>query len=345
VPKYKEGDLVLCFEREFGGQQLKPLAWAESIEKVGSRFYTLAGRSYSRRESFGKLESRSLGIPRLIPWSFPEDFSAFCYLLPIAYCHRLWSIYEVGHPFVRKFEKIFDSFSGETYKRPADIGFNPCGYAVRQIDRRGKDSWTWPNTRAEVLAKLIEAFRLAEESAPTDGIRLPEYLEEEGKKQWEGLTSPGDARSLRPGDIFCEGDLNSGFSFYTVERFTKSGKLVTTQMRPPRELRPVSLPTAFPQEILGNLGGIGHLELFDEARIWVAHKRLWPLTSEQEETPPSDLPGGGMTIGGMVGRWMDRAALYYSNDRIRWWRRLSRALEYELDRLRFVYPGGIPGLQ
>ena len=334
MPRFKKGDLVLCFKRAFGGQQLEALARAECIEKVGSSFYSLATGGYSRREKFEKLESRSLKIPQNSPWDFPEDFTAFFYLLPIVYRDELWSIYEVGHPYVRRFDSFVEPVSGESYRLPSDYGFSACGYAVRHFNRSGDDSWYWLTTKTAVLVKLEDDFMLSEKSSTSEEARTPEYLEETGKEQWPGASRSADAAVLRPGDIFCEGNAFTGFEFFTVERFTKSGKLITTQMRPERDLSPVPLPTAFPPDVLTRIGTIGRFQLFDEVCIWVAQKSMWSGGSDS-----------GCTIGAIVGRWDDEAALYYSNDRIRWWRRLSRALECELDRLRFVYPGGIPGVQ
>ena len=90
---------------------------------------------------------------------------------------------------------------------------------------------------------------------------------------------------------------------------------------------------------------IFRFSVFDETLLWVA--RVWRQGSPVAGIAlPTDLPGGTVTVGVLTGLADEESAIYYySNDLTRWWRRLSKALECELDRLRFIYPTGVPSIQ
>jgi hypothetical protein len=345
MPRFRVGDILLSFPRypvKGAAAGILPL---EVVDKVGSRFYSLAVKNYRYRESFAKLESRSFRLPQGLPWRFPEDFCALRYLLPVAYRSTMVSVYEVGIPYGRKFEKVMSELTGETYQDPTELGFVVRGYAVREAKGGTEERWFWLNTRWDVLAKLKEIFARAEESLVSSDDDLPECLQEQGQKRWDAAPIALGRAISKPGDVFCEGSIRSGFSFYAFDRFTKLGKIKTIQYRPPAEAKPVSLPSAFPPPILTRLRNIGRFDIFDETILWVAHERRRPSVIPDSGPKPADLPGGASTVRAFAGLLESRDAIYFSNDLTRWWRRLSKALECELDRLRFVYPTGVPAIQ
>ncbi|HXX23120.1 MAG TPA: hypothetical protein VEO19_08215 [Terriglobia bacterium] len=345
MPKFNVGDILLCFSRypvKGAGAEILLL---EVVDKVGSRFYSLAARTYKYRESFANLESRAIRLPPDFPWRFPEDFCAFRYLLPIAYRSTTVSVYEVGVPYGRKFEKVMSELTGETYQDPTELGFVVRGYAVREAKSGSEECWFWLNTRWDVLVKFKETFGRAEESLVPSDDDLPECLQEQGRKRWDAAPIALGRAISKPGDFFCEGSIRSGFSFYAFDGLTKLGKIKTIQYRPPAEAKPVSLPTAFPPPILARLRNIYRYDIFDETILWVAHER-WPSSGATNSAQiPTDLPGGASTVVAFGRLFENRTAIYYSNDLTRWWRRLSKALECELDRLRFIYPTGVPAVQ
>jgi hypothetical protein len=345
MPKFRAGDILLSFPRypvKGAAAGVLPL---EAVDKVGSRFYSVAVKDYRHRESFAKLESRSFRLPRDLPWRFPGDFCAFRYLLPIAYRSTMVSVYEVGVPHGRKFEKVMSELTGETYQDPTELGFAVRGYAVREAKSGSEERWFWLNTRWEVLVKLKEIFGRAEESLVSSGDDLPECLQEQGQKRWDAAPVALGRATSKPGDVFCEGSIRSGFSFYAFDRFTKLGKVKTIQYRPPAEAKPVTLPSAFPPPILARLRNIYRYDIFDQTILWVAHERWRPSGAPGSAPVPADLPSGASSVAVFGRLFENRTAIYYSNDLTRWWRRLSKALECELDRLRFIYPTGVPAIQ
>jgi hypothetical protein len=344
MPKFSVGDILLCFSGPLDDNAagILPLV---VVDRVGSRFYSLAGVGYKSREAFGKLESRAFRLPPSFPWSFPEEFRAFRYLFPIAYCSRVVTVYEAGIPYARKFEGVVSEFTGEAHKRIAEFGFRVRGYVIREAKSGSEERWFWLNERWDVLVKLKELMVEAERSPANSEDDLPEHLQEQGRSKWEASPIPPREATSTPGNILCEGSVRSGFSFSTFDGFTRSGKLKTIQFRPPGEARPVSLPSAFPRPILARLESISRFRIFDETILWVAHERWRSSTATDSVQRPTDLPGGAMTIGALTDLLRGETAIYYSNDLVRWWRRLSKALECELDRLRFIYPTGVPAVQ
>ena len=74
-------------------------------------------------------------------------------------------------------------------------------------------------------------------------------------------------------------------------------------------------PTGFPPEVLRRVQLVSLVFSFAEALMWAAFAGTMP---RQEEV------------------------LYYTNDRIHWFRRLSEALQLEIDRLALARSGGLP---
>lgn len=296
MPKFSVGDVLLCFSRFHVRGAGAEILMLEVVEKVGSRFYSLAGRTYKPRESFANLESRAFRLPPTFPWRFPEEFCAFRHLLTIAYRSELISVYEAGVPYGRKFKRVVFESTGETYENPTEFGFVVRGFAIRQAESSSEEHWLWVSSRWGVLFKLKGILEEAEGSLKSGDSDLPEQLQEQGRNRWEAAPIGLRSAIKRPGDVFCEGSIRNGFSFYTFDRFTRRGKIKTIQYRPVGEARPLSLPTAFPPPILARLDRITHHEIFDETTLWVSHEWWRPSGVADSVPSASDRPGGAITV-------------------------------------------------
>ncbi len=346
---YAAAALLLYYPDFDARLNANPIVQVAKVEKVTKKFYQLfvphsLGVRFHRK--IETVNGESVPLPSSIPWEFPESFSSFCCSAALAVGERLWSLFQVGHVFGRKYEAREVPLLGYTYEVPKDFGFNTCGFAVRELNSAGPEQWIWGNSEAETFQLLAQRIRRAEERSRRAGRELPDRLVETGGSRWDGDLLPPERVRLNPGDRFCEGDLMIwGFRFYTFYGIDKKGRFLTSDWMPKDSLRPVSFPTAFPERILASLAAIVPILSLGESTIWAAVAQYAKGEAPFRNRAPYDLPKQTMSREASKAWLYSAHSLYYSNDRIRWFRRLSAALACEAERLWAIHRKGASPLQ
>lgn len=310
------------------------------VQGVGSKFYTLYDGFGSYRQGIERVDRHCILIPPDVPWRFGDDFCSFCFCARTAYYSALWCIDEVGDSVVRNSQFLADSILRKPVERRPEGVFRACGYSIRVYREEQPVRWMWANTPLHVLRKLTDLAVEAEAHPPVSDPFLPKHLSEKQLLRWDCPPLAGASQQLHPGDAFCTLG-HEEICFSTFQGYTRSGKIATGGSGhdgvDPAEVRQV--PTAFPPEIMAAIGCFSCcLSLYDtdiravggrpslEAGDWV-----WDRVS--------DVPGA-LTDAAYRAVSESTAALYYTNDRIHWWRRLSDALNREIGRLSLTFKEG-----
>lgn len=347
---YAAGAFLLYYPDFDARLNANPIVQVAKIEKVTRAFYQLYVPHSLRvrfRSTIETVNGESVALPSSIPWQFPESFSSFCYSAALAVGETLWCLYEVGHVFGRKYEAREVPLLGYTYEVPKDFGFNACGFAVRELSALRPDEWYWGSSRPEALELLSQRVRRIEEKCPFGDPELPDKLVEIDGVPWNGDTIPQEKVLLKPGDRFCQGDLMIwGFHFRPFYGIDKKGRVLSSFAGLPvavDSIRPVYFPTAFPEPILASLAAIIPVLSLGDAAIWAAEAQYAKGEEPFRNRAPYDLPKQTMSRQASTAWLYSAHSLYYSNDRIRWFRRLLAALTCEAERLRAIHrKGGSP---
>jgi len=257
---YKAGALLLYYPGFDAISNANPIVQVAEVEKVTRKFYQLYVPHSLRVRFRSKIETvngESVALPSSIPWKFPESFSCFCYSDRVAVGGTLWCLYEVGYVFGRNYEARVMPFTGDAYEVPKDLGFKACGFAVRELNKAQPERWLWEGSPTEALELLSQRVRRIEEKCPFGEPELPDRLVEVGGVPWNGVPIPQAKVLLKPGDRFCEGSLMIGrFRFRTFYGIDKKGRVLTSDPLPVDSIRPVHLPSAFPEPSLASLAAI-----------------------------------------------------------------------------------------
>lgn len=344
---YEAGALLLYYPDLGAGFNANRIVQVARVDKVTRKFYQFCVH-YSRGMRFRRrietVNAESVALPSSVPWKFPESFSSFCYSDAIAVGGTLWCLYEVGHVFGRNYEARVTPFTGYTYEVPKDLGFKACGFAVRELNSAQPEQWSWGNSEAETLQLLAQHIRRAKESSRSAWPEFPDRLVEAGGLRWDGDPIPSEKVRLNHGDRFCEGDLMIwGFRFNTFYGIDKKGRSLTSDWSPTGSLRPVSFPTAFPERILTSLAAIVPILSLGESTIWAALAKNVEGVASSSEEGPYDLPRQTVSGSALRARLYSPFCMYYSSDRIQWFRSLPAAVMCEVERLRVIHrKGGSP---
>ncbi|MGB7593478.1 MAG: hypothetical protein WCD04_02460 [Terriglobia bacterium] len=314
------------------------------VQSVGSKFYTLylyCGDNVYR-QGIDLVDRHCILIPPDIPWRVGEDFCLFRYCARTAYRCALWCIDEVGNPVGRNLQFLRDSILGRPVERGPEVVLRACGYSIR-VYREGQPvRWMWSNTPLHVLRALAVE---AEADLPVSDLFLPNHLAEKELLQWDCTPLAGASQELHPGDTFCTFGHNE-ICFSTFQRCTRSGKIARGGRGysgiESAEIRQV--PTAFAPRIMAAIGSFSSWLSFSDSHIWAVCGNYSLGPADWVQSQVSDVPGGPTGAADLAVS-KSATALYYTNDRIHWWRRLSDALNREIERVRFTLKDGQPGPQ
>lgn len=338
--KYDVGDLLLKEARDVDKRLLPGIIMVCEVQGVGSKFYSLDDGFGACRQSIEHVDQHCIPIPPDIPWRLGDNFSLFCFCARTAYHSALWCIDEVGDSVVRNSQFLADWVLQKPVERRPEGVFRACGYSIR-VYREGQPvRWTWANGPLDVLGKLTDLAVEAEAHLPVSDPSLPNHLSEKRLVRWDYAPLAGASQQLHPGDTFCT--LGHGeICFSTFQRCTRSGKIATGGRGyggiDPAEIR--QAPTAFPPEIMAAIRSFCSCLSFYGSTIWSAGGDRSLEAGDWVWSQVSDVPGA---LTGAAYRAVSEstAALYYTNDRIHWWRLLSDALNREIERLRFTFKEG-----
>jgi hypothetical protein len=135
---------------------------------------------------------------------------------------------------------------------------------------------------------------------------------------WNGPARQCTNKKLKAGDFFAHRPIAAlGIEIDSFARLLEPDGIVTTRGHLARFDAIHEPPTAFPREVLERVQLISLAIVFDEVRVWGAFTDTWP---SQEKV------------------------LYYTNDRIHWYRKLSAALKLEIGRLVLTRSGRLPAV-
>jgi hypothetical protein len=335
--KFEEGDLLLQEPRDADRRLLPGIMMVCKVAGVGSKFYSLDDGFMAYRQSIERVDRSCIPIPPGIPWRLGDDFRLFRNCARTAYRSALWCIDEVGNPVGRNLEFLKDSILGKPVERRPEVVLRACGYSIR-VYREGQPvHWTWTSTPLHGLRDLAVE---AEADLPVSDLFLPDHLSEKQLLPWDYPPLPGASRELRRGDTFCTSRDNE-ICFSTFQRYTRSGKIATGGRGytgiDPAEIRQV--PTAFPPEIMAAIGSFSSWLSFSDSRIWAVCGHPSLEAADWLWNQVSDVPGA-LTDAAYGAVSKSTVALYYTNDRIHWWRQLSDVLNREIKRLRFTFKEG-----
>jgi hypothetical protein len=287
---------------------------------------------------------QSVPLPDDFPWELSDACSALCDLGRVGMPTRLWCIYQVGYVYTRTFKEYVDDFNGKTFSLPQECAFERVGYAVREIDTDAPNRWFWLDTVKEVLQTLKDRLGCWEEKSATFESILPNHLVENGRVRWEAVELGNPKTALKPGDRICHEVGWAGIRFDVVERVTRSGNVIVRHWdRVSRDKLRV-LPTAFSPEILC-------WARYFSPYLTIAEVQIWALLGDVEDglvkslrLPFIDLPHS-TTPEAFEAVARGRVALYFTNDKIHWYLRLSDVLSQEINRLNITFPSGAPRVQ
>ena len=311
--KFKAGDLVLDYSDKRRKWEVKPIVPVLRIERVTPLFYTFY-RGW--RQKIERIDPHLVLVSTDIPWTFGRQFSAFCELGEVCYRSRLWKVMEVGYQFPSRFEEYKDDFTGEVYRLAKDYSFQPCGYGLQETNGN-ETAWFWSENLADIVRLLKKRTeRIEGDLAPSDH-GLPEELVERNMTIWKGQAIQPAEKRLEAGDFLAFRPVASfGLVIDSFSRALNPHEIVTTRGHVVDLSAIYQPPTAFSQEVLKQIQMLCMAISFDEVSLWGAFTTDgWPV---QEKV------------------------LYYSNDGIRWHRKLSAALQREIDRLALTGAGKLP---
>ena len=296
--KFKVGDLVLDYSDKRRKWERKPIVHVLRIERVTPFFYWFHGwRPW--RQKIERIDPQLLLVSPDIPWEYPRTFSAFCELEEVCYRSHHWQVMEVGYQFPGKFEEFKDPFTGQVYRSPKDYSFKPCGYGLQEGNGDAV-TWFWAENLTDIVRHLKTRAACIEGEFVPEGDSLPEELCERGMMTWTGPAIQSASTKLKPGDYFVHEPFpGMGIRIDSFARPLEPDEFVTTQGHVARFNALYEPPTAFPPEVLQQVQLFSLAILFDDVRVWGAFTDTWP---KQEKV------------------------LYYTNDRIHWYRKLSAVL-------------------
>ena len=314
--RFKVGDLVLDYSDKRRKREWKPIVPVHRVERVTPLFYSFSRGWHPWRRKIESMDSHLVLVPPDIPWSFPETFSDFCQLDEVRYRSRRWRVMEVGYQFPGRFEEYKDDFSGEVYRLAKDYSFKPCGYGLQEGNGDAA-IWFWAENLAAIVRHLKTRAACAESEVALRGDGLPKELLERGTVTWGGRAIQSADKKLKPGDFFAYKPIAAlGIEIDSFASLLEPEGIVTTRGHVARFGAIYEPPTAFPHEVLERVQLIALAFSFAEVRMWAAFiTDSWP---HQEKI------------------------LYYTNDFIHWYRKLSAALQLEIDRLVLTRSGGLP---
>jgi hypothetical protein len=313
--KFKVGDLVLDYSDRERKWKWKPIVPVIRIERVSPKFYTFSCGWRPWRKKAETIDPHLVLVPPRIPWGFPKTFSDFCELGTVSYRTRQWKVMEVGYQFPSRFEQVKDDFTNQIYRFPKDYSFQLCGYGLQE-GTGDAAIWFWAESLTDIVRHLkARAAHVENEVAPV-GDGLPEELVERGMVAWNGPAIQAGKRELKPGDFFAyQPIIAPGVMIGAFERILEPGEIVTTRGHVARLDALYEPPTAFPPAVLERVQLIAEAFSFAEVRMWAAFTDTMPV---------------------------QESVLYYTNDGIRWYRKLSAALQLEIGRLVLTRSGGLP---
>jgi len=346
-PRYKPDDLMLDYFDPvpvIAPRSAIPLARVERVSRCFYHLYVPGFMASERRRNVEAVDTRSVPLPHDFPWELSEACSALCDLGRIGIPTRLWCIYQLGHVYTRTFKECVDDFNGKTFFLPQECAFERVGYAVREIGTDCRNQWFWLDTVKEVLQTLRDRVGCWEEKSATFASILPNHLVEKGCVRWEAADLANLKAQLKPGDRICHEVGRAGIRFDVVERVTRSGNVIAQHWaRVGREKLRV-LPTAFPPEILCWGRSFSPYLTFAEVQIWALLGDVVDGLSKSLDSCFGDsLHSTSLEAIDAVAK--GRVALYFTNDRIHWYLRLSDVLSQEIRRLNTTFPSGAPRVQ
>lgn len=313
--KFKVGDLVLDYSDKRRKWERKPIVHVLRIERVTPLFYSFSRGWRPWRQKIERVDPHLVLVPPDVPWAFPRAFSDFCELGQVCYRSCRWVVMEVGYRFPSRFEEPKDDFTGKVCRFAKDYSFKPCGYGLQE-QNGGTEVWFWAETLTGIVRHLKARAAYVESQVVLEREGLPEELVEQGMVAWNGPATPYADKQLKPGDFFAyTPSLSPGVEIDSFARIFEPEGIVTTRGHLARFDAIYKPPTAFPGEVLERVQLISLAIVFDEVRIWGAFTDTWPT---QEKV------------------------LYYTNDGIHWYRKLSAVLQLEIDRLVLTRSGGLP---
>ncbi|MGO9269781.1 MAG: hypothetical protein ACLQOO_05920 [Terriglobia bacterium] len=314
--KFKVGDLVLDYSDKRRKWERKPIVHVLRIERVTPLFYWFHGyRPW--RQKIERIDSHLVPISPDIPWAYRRTFSVFCELGEVGYRSRRWQVMEVGNQFPSRFEEFKDTFTGEVYRHPKDYSFKPCGYGLQE-GNGDSAKWFWSENLIDIVRQLKGRAECVEREVFLEDDGLPSELCERGMVAWNGPAIQSASTKLKPGDFFAHMPFpGMGVRIDSFARPLESDpdEFVTTQGHVARFNALYEPPTAFPREVLERVQLMALALSFAEVRVRGAFTDTWP---HQEKV------------------------LYYTNDGVRWSRKLSSVLQREIDRLVLTRSGGLP---
>jgi hypothetical protein len=257
---------------------------------------------------------------------------------------RLWCIYQVGHVYTRTFKKCIDDFNGKTFLLPQECAFERVGYAVREIETDCRNRWFWLDTVKDALQTLRGRLGSWEEKSATFASILPDHLVEEGCVRWEAAEIINSKAYLKPGDRICHEVGWAGIRFDDVERVTRSGNVIPQHWNRVCREKLRALPTAFPPEILCWGRYFSPYLTFAEVQIWALLGDVDAGLDKSFSLTFGDFLGS-TSLEAIEAVAKGRVALYFTNDRIHWYLRLSDVLSKEISRLEMTFPSGAPRVQ
>lgn len=346
-PIYDPGALLLDyfddFEHRSATPGVVPVARVESTSPSFYRLYAPFFLQAERRKKLEAVEAGSFQLPPEIPWDFPGDYSASCFVSRFAYLSRLWCVDELGQAIPNRFESQVSSLTGQTYERASNFGFEICGFILREMSRKRRVRWAWAANSAGVLSQLKSWAEEAEAATRFDSS-LPDFLTERNLQAWDARLQPDADIRLQPDEVFCTGHAST-FLFHRIKKLSKSGTVITTQ-GDLRECGPVcSMPSAFPPNVLGLLHSIHHWSFLPDVELWSAG--MDPMNKEVDWAAAwiPDLPNKSMTGAALEAQFVCPTHLYFTCDRIHWRRQLSVVLQQIIERASATSAATSPRLQ